>query len=374
MKSKGCWIFISHSSKDIETVRLIRNEFERLGQNPLAFHLKCLNTETVEGRIELEDLIKREIKARDWFVYCESAEAKKSQYVQMEREYVEALKKKMIWRIDLSRPITEVLAQVRKIVTDIHLLVLYADCDKEFVEPLIEEFIKKDYCILTGNDIHEGGYLQEHVSQELMKSAAYGAALMILTSGSIHSEYVMQEYMRAKSYNATIVIFIFDDSISISEAMDRYETRFVYRIPCIPRNSDMYLLTEFMDNVLQWKIDSTSFYISAAMCDAENALQERLNYEHCYHIMEPIKVKNMGASEDYCEVYRFPCCGRVVTTSDGFPKKERCDGCSKKTDENKTMPDSTADLCGDEVIEEKGEKPYHCSGRRRIRRNKTNQI
>ena len=86
--SEGSWIFLSHSSADIEKVRAKRNEFEKLRQNPLAFHLKCLKTDTVEGRKELEGLIKREIDSRDWFVFCESDAARKSQYVNMEKEYI----------------------------------------------------------------------------------------------------------------------------------------------------------------------------------------------------------------------------------------------------------------------------------------------
>ena len=65
-------------------------------QNPLAFHLKCLKTDTVEGRQELEGLIKREIDSRDWFVFCESDAAKKSQYVNMEKEYIIKSGKKKI--------------------------------------------------------------------------------------------------------------------------------------------------------------------------------------------------------------------------------------------------------------------------------------
>lgn len=33
MLNGGCWIFLSHASKDIDLVRRVRNEFERYGQN-----------------------------------------------------------------------------------------------------------------------------------------------------------------------------------------------------------------------------------------------------------------------------------------------------------------------------------------------------
>lgn len=88
MRGGGCWIFLSHSSKDIDKVRLIRNEFEKLGHNPLAFHLRCLSTDTEQGRKELDSLIKREIDAREWFVFCESPAASISPYVAEEHAYI----------------------------------------------------------------------------------------------------------------------------------------------------------------------------------------------------------------------------------------------------------------------------------------------
>jgi hypothetical protein len=39
----GAWIFVSHSHRDLEKVREIRNELERRGHNPLLFFLKCLS-------------------------------------------------------------------------------------------------------------------------------------------------------------------------------------------------------------------------------------------------------------------------------------------------------------------------------------------
>ena len=96
MKKGGCWIFLSHSSKDIDKVRIIRNEFEKYSHNPLAFHLRCLNADTPEGKLELDNLIKREIDSREWFVFCESDAARKSQYVNMEKEYIIKSGKKKI--------------------------------------------------------------------------------------------------------------------------------------------------------------------------------------------------------------------------------------------------------------------------------------
>ena len=67
--NKGGYIFLSHSHDDIDKVRKIRNHLEKDGFEPLCFYLKCLEDDS-----EIEDLIKREIDAREWFVFINSIE------------------------------------------------------------------------------------------------------------------------------------------------------------------------------------------------------------------------------------------------------------------------------------------------------------
>lgn len=40
---KGIWVFLSHSNKDYEKVRQVRNILEQQGYRPLMFFLNCLN-------------------------------------------------------------------------------------------------------------------------------------------------------------------------------------------------------------------------------------------------------------------------------------------------------------------------------------------
>jgi len=42
----GAWIFLSHSRRDLEKVRPIRNERERRGHNPLLVFLICLDDDS----------------------------------------------------------------------------------------------------------------------------------------------------------------------------------------------------------------------------------------------------------------------------------------------------------------------------------------
>ena len=48
-QGQGAWIFVSHSHRDLEKVREIRNELERRGCNPLLFFLKCLDADNGAG-------------------------------------------------------------------------------------------------------------------------------------------------------------------------------------------------------------------------------------------------------------------------------------------------------------------------------------
>ena len=54
---QGTWIFVSHSHRDLENVRRVRNQLERRGHIPRRFFLKCLANDDAR----LPALIREEI-------------------------------------------------------------------------------------------------------------------------------------------------------------------------------------------------------------------------------------------------------------------------------------------------------------------------
>jgi len=82
----NAWVFISHSNKDFEKIIKVRNKLEKLKYKPLLFFLKCLEDDT-----EIFELIKREIKARDRFILCDSLNSRMSPWVQKEIDYIKSL-------------------------------------------------------------------------------------------------------------------------------------------------------------------------------------------------------------------------------------------------------------------------------------------
>jgi len=79
-------VFLSHSHKDIEKVRKLRDILEYLECEPLLFYLKCLD----DDDDELQSFIKREIEARNIFLYCKSQNAENSSWVQKELDYIKS--------------------------------------------------------------------------------------------------------------------------------------------------------------------------------------------------------------------------------------------------------------------------------------------
>lgn len=113
------WVFLSHSNKDYEKVRQVRNMLEEQSLRPLMFFLQCLNDDD-----EIDELIKREIDCRTRFILCDSEEARKSKWVQREVEYIKS-KDRMYETIDLSKSLNEIKEDLQQFVTKTRIFVSY---------------------------------------------------------------------------------------------------------------------------------------------------------------------------------------------------------------------------------------------------------
>ena len=261
MLSGGCWIFLSHSSHDIEKVRIIRNEFERMGHNPLAFHLKCLSTDTEEGRRELDSLIKREIDAREWFVFCESPEAAQSQYVRDEHAYIINSGKDKVWTIDMTTDIDTILDKVRRICLDIEVFISYAHCDKSLVHPLIAALINKDYSVWTPeNNLKPGDLWEKKISEAIIRCSYKGFYIVIITQESLKSSFVEKELAFASSQGAWIVPIVIGNPElpkDIKQWIGNYK-----RITTKPTEEEFAWVVDMLDDVVKKKIANVSSSVS----------------------------------------------------------------------------------------------------------------
>jgi len=252
----GCWIFLTHYSEDIEKVRLVRNEFEKFGHNPLAFHLKCLRDDTESGKRELDSLIKREIDAREWFVFCEN-KFLHSDWVNMEKGYIEGQGKDFIWRINMNDDIDAILDNVRKICTDIEVFISYTSCDREKISPLVKELNDRDYSVWIASDnLKPGQNFVTEITRAISRCTYKGFFIIVISENSVKSKSVLKGLEFAESKGARIVLLILGEPEipdDISFLITKYQ-----QIHADPDKGDFTAVVNLLDSEIKKNIQSQS--------------------------------------------------------------------------------------------------------------------
>lgn len=147
-------VFLSHSHKDVEKIRKIRDLLELLDCDPIMFYLKCLD----ENDTELENFIKREIDARNVFIYCKSQNAESSKWVQIELNYIKSINKNRIYTIDIENGLennaVDILYRISNLIKKNTLLIFATDNDTPFAEKLKKQCQDRGYkvSIINSND------------------------------------------------------------------------------------------------------------------------------------------------------------------------------------------------------------------------------
>lgn len=323
MKQGGCWIFLSHSSHDMAKVRIIRNEFEKYSHNPLAFHLRCLNDDTAEGKLELSTLIKREIDCREWFVFCESPAAAQSEYVQMEKAYIIETGKQKVWSINMSLPLDEILTKVKEICTAIRVFISYNKSDSfSFYKTLSNALIEKDFDVWDSESLVVGTSFLDETFAAIEKTAENGFAVVLITEEYVQSHCCLMELESLVSSKVKLIPLVFE-GVEIPALLDKTKC---FRIPNIPKSTDVGLIVELIEAILKTEIVGPIMHWGDEH-NKINAIYENLNYTNRYHPQEAVLVKSTGACDDYLEIYKFPCCGRIAVVGTGPVSRFRSDGC-----------------------------------------------
>ncbi|MGD0052935.1 MAG: TIR domain-containing protein [Vulcanimicrobiaceae bacterium] len=147
-REDGAWIFVSHSTKDVERTRLLRNKLEALGHHPLLFFLKCL-----DDNAEVDDLIKREIASREWFLLCDSENARASGWVQREIEIIKNLPGKVFESVDLDADLDTQLLQATKLTRRASVFISFTREDSVIAHEIAAIFRAHDYGVATSEDV-----------------------------------------------------------------------------------------------------------------------------------------------------------------------------------------------------------------------------
>ena len=205
-KSKGGYIFLSHSHEDIEKVREIRNSLEQDGFEPLCFYLKCLSDDS-----EIEDLIKREIDAREWFVFVNSENSRKSKWVTLEREYILRTNRKKVITIDIDDE-NSIREAIYKISHNLRIFLSYSNKDTPLADRIYRKLAEKDYqTFFAPASLSAGIDFASSISNAVVEASQEGGVWALITPEYMKSEWAIKELSLALKLMGNIIPIIVGD-------------------------------------------------------------------------------------------------------------------------------------------------------------------
>lgn len=180
------WIFVSHSVKDLEQVRRIRNEIESKGANPILFFLK----QKVDDEL-LRTFLQNEIAARNFFILCDSANSRSSDYVQFEVGHVQALPHVRRTTIDLSLPWDQQARKIDNLLNYATVFLSYPHAERDRVMPYADFLKSEDYAVFDpATSISMGAPWQQAIQDAIVEAGSHGNMVLFLTQSSLQSRYV----------------------------------------------------------------------------------------------------------------------------------------------------------------------------------------
>ncbi|MDQ6939685.1 MAG: toll/interleukin-1 receptor domain-containing protein [Verrucomicrobiota bacterium] len=163
------------------------------------FFLKCLNDDD-----ELDQLITREIEARNFFLYCDSHEARASKWVQREVAFIRSLPNR-VWRtVDLDADPLAQLRAIRELSRSATIFLSYAHADWPVVAPIHDALVAAEYRVWS--DVHSllpGDSWENEITEALTQAIDEGFVLLFLSRNSLSSEFCRREAHSALELAAT---------------------------------------------------------------------------------------------------------------------------------------------------------------------------
>jgi len=200
---RTAWIFVSHASNDLRQVRNVRNYLEERDGAPLLFHLKAL----VDPE-EFWPIIEREIAARNFFLYCESANAERSEWVQRERQTVEEVRKQRAIRVGSIRVDQEPLSleTLDQFLADTRVYPIYSHKDRAVVEPFINAIRDAGFHVFNAlTDLQPATDWRSQIASEISQAAANGWIVGFITQNALASQWVNNEIEYARSIGGRFI-------------------------------------------------------------------------------------------------------------------------------------------------------------------------
>jgi hypothetical protein len=201
------WIFVSHSSRDLQRVRQIRDFLEARGHNPILFFLLSLTNSSL-----LPELIKHEIRLRNFFVFCNSEASRKSEWVREEIRIVKAaFPEKVYEEIDLEADLEPQLGKLLALSKRSTAFLSFSIKDRAIAASLRSALEAADFKVLMDvGELSAARSFGATIDDMIGLAAQTGYALMLLSKAHLMSECARAELReaieKAKLYRRSNVV------------------------------------------------------------------------------------------------------------------------------------------------------------------------
>lgn len=208
IEKKEIWIFLSHSSEDFNKVRKIRNYLEEKSYRPLMFYLKCLESDE-----EIYDLITREIDVRTRFILCDSENARCSDWVKKEMDYISNQDPpRSFLRIDLSQSDDIIHRQLDSYVNQMNIYISCTRNHNDLFRKIRLRLNKYDLNVLPDLDsCNSGNNFAQEIEKQINHAANNGYYVFLYSKDIVNSSFVANEFKLADKLGANVLLFTLDE-------------------------------------------------------------------------------------------------------------------------------------------------------------------
>lgn len=180
------WVFVSHSSKDFEKVRKLRNMMEDIGLRPLLFYLKCLKKDP-----EIFELLKREIDVRPRFILCDSENSRESKYVNEEVRYIKSQRRQYV-TVDIEDE-ASFMRKIQELKRRSQIFLSYSQNDDELVKRIAKALQEVGFNIIDFTKMDFGNDFAVSIRKTILEVSSKGYFIPVVTDSYLKSQWCQEE-------------------------------------------------------------------------------------------------------------------------------------------------------------------------------------
>lgn len=217
MEDNKIFVFLSHSHRDYEKVRVVRDLLEKEGFRPLMFFLKCLEK---DGYEELtKTLIKEEIDSRQRFVLCSSKNAEESDWVKFEIDHIKKLNRPYEI-VDLEWPREKLKEAIIRFKVRSTVFVSYLRSQSVLVNAVCKQLQIHDFKVLYDkNYLVPGEFNTKRIEENIMTAAENGYVLAFLDNTFNMKSWQSKELQMARQYHSRILPVVIESFPQEAESL-----------------------------------------------------------------------------------------------------------------------------------------------------------